>query len=237
MIIMTGRFPHIIQLAFAVEPSLLNAYLPPYTELDFFKGNSYISLVGLQPLDLKVYGIPVPWFRHQAQVNLRFYVRRRISRGTWRHGVVFIRQIIPHHLVAWGARLFFNEAIETQRLDPTIEEIGAEALQVQYSWKSEEQRHYVRTAFRQQPLYAAPADEQDFFVDRHWGYCRQRDGSCLEYRFDHPPWKTYTAFDVDTAAEVGNFYGSRFADILHRRPDFAYGSRGSDAYLTRGIRL
>ena len=236
MITMTGRFPHIIQLAYVIDPGRLIPHLPPFTELDFYQGNSFVSLVGLQPLDLRVFGIPVPWFRHRAQVNLRFYVRRRVYRGVWRHGVVFIRQIIPHHLVAWGARLLYNERVQTQPIDCSVQEIGHEALLVQYTWGPEKQ-HFIRASYRQQPLFAASPAEQDFFVDRHWGYCTQRDGSCLEYRFNHPPWKTYNCLDTDTGAAVADFYGPAFSNILGKRPDIALGSRGSAVTLERGSRL
>jgi uncharacterized protein YqjF (DUF2071 family) len=236
MIIMTGSFRHIIQLSYAVDPKLMKPYLPPHTEPDIYNGAGYIGIVGVQPLALKIYGLPFPWFRHRAQVNLRFYVRRRVVRGEWRHGVVFITQIVPHPLLAWGIRWLYNEPVEWREIDCSVQNIGHEALQVQYSWGSGKQ-HFIRAAYRQQPLFAAPAAEQDFFIDRHWGYTAQRDGSCLEYRFNHPPWRTYTARQAEAAAVVGEFYGAPFSGMLRAQPDIAFGCRGSNFMLERGRRL
>ncbi len=55
---LTGRFRHILLFNYAVDPELLTSYLPAYTELDFHNGCCFLSLVGVQLFDLKVYGIP-----------------------------------------------------------------------------------------------------------------------------------------------------------------------------------
>ena len=54
-----------------------------------------------QPL---VLGVPWPGYRNFPEINLRFYVRRGDERG-----VVFVREFVPQRLVAWLARVFYNE--------------------------------------------------------------------------------------------------------------------------------
>jgi uncharacterized protein YqjF (DUF2071 family) len=232
MTFMTGRFRHIILFNYAVDPGLLAPYLPARTELDFHNGCSFISLVGLQALHLKVYGIPL--YRKYAQVNLRFYVRRRIDDQSWRHGVVFIKQVVPHHLIAWAARRMYNERMAAHRLDWLFENKEQGGKLVEYGWHFQGQRYFIKAAFGKQPLFPIPTADQDFFVHRHWGYSARKDGGCLEYRFDHPAWEPQRALDAETMVSVGNFYGPPFSEVLGRRPDSVFGCSGSPVSLSRG---
>jgi uncharacterized protein YqjF (DUF2071 family) len=76
--------------------------------LDTWDGKYLVSIVGLQFRDIRVLGVPVPFYRSYPQVNLRFYVRRR-AEGQWYPGVVFIKQIVPRKLVALVARRAYQE--------------------------------------------------------------------------------------------------------------------------------
>jgi uncharacterized protein YqjF (DUF2071 family) len=70
-------------LNYEIDPALVQPYLPAGTEIDFFEGKTYVSLVGFMFLGTKVIGIPVPFHRNFEEVNLRFYVRRKSEDG-WR---------------------------------------------------------------------------------------------------------------------------------------------------------
>ncbi len=233
----TGRFRHIVLLNYGADPSLLTPWLPPHTELDFHNKVTYLSLVGLQSFALKVYGLPFPLYREHAQVNLRFYVRRRVGGTRWRHGVVFINQIIPHRFIAWGVRRIFHETVISRRIDARIKKNGRGLNQMEYSWPSGQQHCFIRTAFHGGDDDIVPAADRNFFVERYWGYRALRDGGCLEYDFAHPEWETYPGLDTVTTAEVGDFYGPPFSGILHRSPDSAFVCRGSEISLARGRRL
>jgi uncharacterized protein YqjF (DUF2071 family) len=54
-----------------------------------------VSVVGFRFLDTRVLGVRVPWHSHFDEVNLRFYVRRRLPDGELRRGVVFVRELVP----------------------------------------------------------------------------------------------------------------------------------------------
>lgn len=64
--------------------------------------------MGFEFRDTRVWGWPIPFHRNFAEVNLRFYVRRRVADG-WRRGVTFIRELAPRRAVAWVARHFYGE--------------------------------------------------------------------------------------------------------------------------------
>ena len=68
-------------LNYEVPPALLRPLVPSGTELDTWDGATVASMVGFRFLDTRVAGIPVPGHGDFDEVNLRFYVRRRVERG------------------------------------------------------------------------------------------------------------------------------------------------------------
>src|SRR6266536_2511861 len=73
-------------LNYTVDPRLLALFVPLGTEIDFEKGETFLSVVGFLFLDTRLLGLPIPLHRDFEEVNLRFYVRRK-SAETWRRGV------------------------------------------------------------------------------------------------------------------------------------------------------
>ena len=63
MSFLTAEWRKLIMANYEIEPSILEPYLPAFTELDFFEGKTYISLVGFLFTDVKLLGLPIP-FQH-----------------------------------------------------------------------------------------------------------------------------------------------------------------------------
>ena len=95
-------------LNYEVPPEVLTPRLPRGVELDLWQGRALVSLVGFRFLHTKVKGIVLPWHRDFDEVNLRFYVRRKMPDG-WRRGVVFVRELVPRPLIAVVARVCYGE--------------------------------------------------------------------------------------------------------------------------------
>src|SRR6266851_8026207 len=100
---LTADWRHLAMLNYAVDASVLKQFVPPGTELDFYRGNAFISVVGFNFLSTRVFGWAFPFHRNFEEVNLRFYVRRQATEG-WRRGVVFIRELVPRRAIAFIAR-------------------------------------------------------------------------------------------------------------------------------------
>ena len=75
---------------YAIDPSVLKKYVPPGTELDFWEGKCYVSLIGFMFLNTRLLGIKIPFHSNFEEVNLRFYVKR-FENNAWKRGVVFIK--------------------------------------------------------------------------------------------------------------------------------------------------
>src|SRR5439155_9383088 len=91
---LTAEWRDLAMLNYEVDPAVLRPRVPAGTELDAWRGRTFLSVVGFMFLDTRVLGIPIPLHRDFEEVNLRFYVRREASEG-WRRGVVFVKELVP----------------------------------------------------------------------------------------------------------------------------------------------
>ena len=97
---LNAEWQNLIMANYEIEDSYLLPYLPKGVELDYFEGKSYISLVGFLFKNSSIFNIPMPSMGTFEEVNLRFYVVRKVG-NELRRGVVFINETVPNQLVAW----------------------------------------------------------------------------------------------------------------------------------------
>src|SRR5204863_4469707 len=126
---------NLAMLNFVVEPRVLEPHVPAGTELDFWRGQTYVSVIGFQFLNTSVLGVPVPFHGRFEEVNLRFYVVRQTAEGP-RRGVVFLREIAPKWLISQAARWFYNEKYVTLPMRQRVElpDENADGI-VEYGWR------------------------------------------------------------------------------------------------------
>jgi uncharacterized protein YqjF (DUF2071 family) len=231
---LTAGWYHLVMLNYPVDPAALRARVPAGTEIDFWNGQTYLSVVGFQFRDTRVFGLPIPWHRNFPEVNLRFYVRHRAADG-WRRGVVFIKEIVPRWMVSWVARTLYNESYVTL---PMREEIrppmGAAPGVVGYEWCQNGRwlGAHAEIAGEPQPLTAG--SEAEFITEHYWGYVRQRDGSTVEYQVEHPAWRVWPARSARLNGDVADFYGGDFAAFRREPPASAFVAEGSPIVVRRG---
>ena len=91
---LTAEWRKLILANYAIDPEILAPFAPKGTELDFFNGTCYVSLVGFMFLNTKILGLSIPFHKNFEEFNLRFYVKRKTTEG-WQRGVVFIKEIVP----------------------------------------------------------------------------------------------------------------------------------------------
>ena len=163
---LTAKWRNLALLNFVVDPDLLTPYLPTGLELDFFQGNTFVSVVGFQFLQTRILGVAVPFHRNFEEVNLRFYVRRKTAEG-WRRGVVFIKEVVPRLAVAAAARWLYNERYVTCPMSERVllpngpgEPMGV----AEYSWSSRDRVNLLRAEFACEPSAPGPGSEEEFIT-------------------------------------------------------------------------
>jgi hypothetical protein len=214
-------------LNYVVDPALLRALVPAGTELDFFEGRTFVSLVGFRFVHTRVLGMVLPFHENFDEVNLRFYVRRDGQRG-----VVFVKEIVPRFAIAAVARWVFNENYIAV---PMSHSIGDTA--VEYGWRYRQAPFSLRVEFAGPPVLPVERSIEQFITEHYWGYAAQRDGGTMEYQVTHEPWRVWTATDAKFTGDASTLYGSELAAVLRGEPQAAFLAEGSPVTVHRGRRL
>ncbi len=234
---LTAEWRHLVMLNYETDPARLLPYVPRGTELDAWNGKTFVSLVGFQFRDTRVLGVPIPFHRNFEELNLRLYVRRRSPDG-WRRGVVFIKEIVPRAAIAAVARWLYNEPYIARPMRHAISSTTAEsAPRVEYAWRQRGRwnRLVAQTTGELQAI--APGSEEEFITEHYWGYTAQRDGGCLEYQVEHPPWRVWQVRENSLDCDVADLYGAEFAAVLGGKPGSAFVAEGSAVTVRRGVRI
>lgn len=176
----------LVLLSFETHPATLEPFLPRGVELDDWRGRVFLSLIGFRFLESRLLGIPVPFHGNFPEVNVRFYVRRQTPEGV-RRGVVFLREMAPKAAVATLARRLYGENYVRVSMTQAVEP----SRSAKYSWKSAGKQNWIAARTASPPALPAHDSLETFIVDHHWGYTRTRDGGCIEYEVERPPWRVY----------------------------------------------
>jgi hypothetical protein len=227
---LSARWMRLAVLNYEVDPAILSARVPAGTQLDTWQGRTLVSMVGFQFLDTRVLGWSVPFHRDFLEVNLRFYVKREVGEDV-RRGVVFVKEIVPLYAVAWVANTIYGERYVA--LPMTCHD---EPEKVRYSWRFGGETCYLGTSIDGDAYLPNAQSEASFIAEHYWGYAAQRDGSTLEYRVDHSPWRVQRGVDAVLDCDVAALYGSDFAPYLSE-PCSAFLAEGSAVRVGRGIRI
>jgi len=214
---LTATWRDLLFINYEVNPALLRQYVPAGTELDLLDGRALVSIVGFRFLDTRILGVPVPFHRDFDEVNLRAYVRRR-EQGTWRRGVVFVRELVPRPAIAWTARLAYNEPYRAVRMRSRIAMDPVRGGSVRYEWRQAGAWHTAAASVSGTAVPIDPDDETGFITEHYFGYTPQRNGSTVEYRVAHQRWNAWRTDVVQFDCDVRSVYGREWVDVLSGTP-------------------
>lgn len=235
---MTAQWRWLAMLNYEMEPAALASFVPAGTELDFWNGKTYVSMVGFLFKDARVRGISIPFHRQFEEINLRFYVRRKAQDG-WRRGVVFIKELVPRAAIAFVARTFYNEnyvQVPMSHKISTTKDFLA-PVSVCYSWRFKKRENFLKLTTCGSARLAREGSEQEFITEHYWGYVTQRDGSTKEYLVEHPRWHIWESETAEFQCDIASLYGKQFRDFFSRPPSSAFLADGSEIRLYDGAKI
>jgi uncharacterized protein YqjF (DUF2071 family) len=224
---------------FELDRARIERLVPRGTEIDLFQGSALVSLVGFRFLDTRVLGIPIPGHRDFDEVNLRFYVRRRMPDGQWRRGVTFIREFVPRRAVAMVARLCYHEPYRALPMWHHLEsgrDHDGDPTAVSYGWRVGGRWHTLGATITGPPALPAPGSEAEFTVEHYWGYNSRQGGTTMEYEVRHSAWRVWRAVSSTLDIDAGLTYGPEWADLLATTPTSVLVAEGSPVQVYRGRR-
>ncbi len=228
---LSAEWRKLIMANYIVDPGVLKKYLPNHTQIDLYKGNCYISLVGFMFCDTRVSGIKFPFHTNFEEVNLRFYVRRQTSNEI-RRGVVFIREIVPRFMISTIANLIYKEHYSTMRMKHTWE-INDSELKIGYQWEKADWQSLSVIA-QNKPSDLIQGSEAEFITEHFWGYAGKNNGKTIEYAVEHPRWKIYPVQEFDIKCNFEKVYGPDFSFLNGHQPSSVFLAEGSKVIVRKG---
>jgi uncharacterized protein len=228
---LTAKWQDLVMANYEVSPELLTDLLPKGTTIDLFEGKCYASLVAFKFLDTKVLGIPIPFHTNFEEVNLRFYVKRKMK-DEIRRGVVFVKEIVPRMAISMVAKYIYGEPYETWKMSHKENE-----GEISFYFSKDDCKNRVSIEYKDNLGVPAENSVGEFIIEHYWGYTKRGENRTDEYKVEHPKWEL---FDVNYAEIDVNFaktYGERFGFLSNAEPASIFMAKGSAISVFKGEKL
>lgn len=222
---LTAEWKNLIMANYIVDPDLLKEFVPAKTELDLFKQNAYISLVGFMFLNTRVKGFKVPWHSNFEEVNLRFYVRYK-DNGEWKRGVSFISEIVPKPAISFIANTLYHEKYRCLPMNNKLE-IKDNWQYLTYSWRYEDDENRISAVTETNSIPIVSGSQEEFIAEHYWGYSKYNNATTYEYKVAHPRWNVFPVKEYSIKCEFGKLYGAKFNFLKHNNPHSIFVAEGS----------
>ena len=225
MSFLTAEWRKLALANYVVNPDVLLPYLPYKTELDIWQGKCYVSLVGFMFVNTRLLGVPIPFHTNFEEVNLRFYVRYKDG-NEWKRGVVFIKEIVPRHAIAFIANTLYKEHYQTMPMRHLWQQNNGVQL-VQYDWKYNQKWQSIQVNASLQTQAIDEGSETEFITEHYWGYTQIDAQQTYEYQVTHPRWEQYAVKNYQINVDFGLVYGKDFAFLNQLEPHSVMLAEGS----------
>ena len=217
----------------AVEPSLVERFLPTGVRPDTFEGLTYVGLVPFRMVDAGFSDGPaVPWLGSFLETNVRLYSVDH----TGRRGIVFLSLDADRLAVVLGARAALRLPYRWARMrydERRVGDVATHTYEARLRAPAQgASRLVVRVGQRREPT------DLDHFLTARWGLHTRAWGRTLFVPNAHEPWPLHdaevVALDDGLVASVG------LPGVARRTPDhvaFSPGVRtrfGRPSVLPRG---
>ncbi len=222
---LTATWKDLIMVNYTIDPAILSPYVPNNTELDIYKGNVYVSVVGFMFADTTIMGVKVPFHVNFEEVNLRFYVRNN-DNGNWKRGAVFIKEIVPKPAISFVANTIYHEKYSAVPMKHEREERNG-ILDLAYQWKVNHKWNSVKARVKKDSIAIPAGSEEEFIAEHYWGYSKYNDKTTFEYEVSHPRWEIYPLIDYSIDCDFTAVYGNTFSFLQAAKPSSVFVAKGS----------
>lgn len=231
---LSAEWRHLLLINYAAPADLLARFLPKGVELDLYRGQALVSLVGFRFLHTRLLGrVPIPFHTDFDELNLRFYVLRRMPDGEVRRGVVFVREYVPRFAIAATARLLYQEPYRSVPMRHDLR-LGGGTPSAAYSVRVGGAWHTISGEGAGPAVSATEDPEAAFIVEHYWGYTRRTPERTGEYRVVHVPWAVQRVADARFEGDASAVYGPEWTAVLSQGPVSAFLANGSPVKVMGG---
>ncbi len=226
MSFLTAEWRKLALINYEIDPAILQKYIPAGTELDYWEGKCYVSLVGFMFVNTRLLGIKIPFHTNFEEVNLRFYVKRLVN-NEWRRGVVFIKEIVPKPALSLVANTIYNENYQTLPMQHSWQEHEV-YQEIIYKWKLKSQWQTINLTTGKIATEISAGSEAEFVTEHYWGYAKASKTRTNEYQVTHPRWLVYPVLTANISVDFSLNYGSPFSFLNMATPLSVMLAEGSE---------
>lgn len=222
---LTARWENLIMANYVVDAKALADYLTKGVNLDYYNGETYVSLVGFLFKNTKIFKVPIPGLGTFEEVNLRFYVTRKEGNKINR-GVVFINETVPNKLVAFIANSLYNEhyiAVPTRH----TWNINNSVKNIEYQWKIGKSWNRLSVTAGIEKNTMIEGSLEEFIFEHYYGYSAINSSTSSEYKIEHPRWKTNEVHEYSINCDFEKMYGKGFGFLNNNTPKNVIMAEGS----------
>ena len=221
-----AKWKNLVMANYAVDPALLEPFLPAGTTLDFYEGKTYVSLVGFLFAKTRIFGIPVPRFGTFEEINLRFYVVRKKGKMQKR-GVVFINETVPFKAVAWMANFLYKEHYSVMETRHYWEKNTRNRL-IEYYWENKGNWNSMKIESEARSRAMTIGSLEEFIFEHYYGYTKISDKQSESYEVVHPRWSIFDIRNFKIDCDFAAMYGPQFSYLSDETPSSVMLARGSE---------
>ena len=224
-VFLKANWENIVMANYEISEEILSKYLPKGVSVDLYNGKAYVSLVGFMFKNTKIFNIPIFKFGTFEEINLRFYVYRKIGNEIKR-GVVFINETVPYKAVAWLANTLYKEHYTTIKTKHNWKYTN-ETKEIKYEWLVNKKWNSINvTALKEEKIMKKNSFE-NFIFEHYYGYTKIDNSKTEEYQIAHPSWliNEIEACKIDCDFEI--MYGKDFAVLDKTKPTAVFLAKGS----------
>ncbi len=214
-VFISAQWRALMILNYVVPPEILTPYLPEGVTLDYWQEDCLVSVVAFSFLSTSFSMMRLPFYSDFLEVNLRFYVKKTViedGKPVLRRGVVFVKELVPHVLIAKTANLLYNENYETAQMSQHYRKDEAQES-LEYHWQYGRDACSITADFSGDPIPFSPGSLEDFITEHYYGYAKQKRRT-QEYQVDHPQWRLWPNARLTVSGDIAKPYPAAFSPYL-----------------------
>ncbi len=220
-VFLSAEWRSLLNFTYRIPAEALQSLVPTGIEIDWWEGHAHVSLVAFDFLHTRVKGIPIPFHINFPEINLRAYVKK----GN-RNGVIFVKELVPKHAIAWTAKLFYNEPYERRKMKSLVTGNEQSGVIRHATWFGNQQCT-IEAKVGKSLGFPEKGTPGYFFKEHDLGFGVRRNGKVLCYRVDHPEWEVREIESYTINWDFGVAYGKEWAFLNEMEPLYKLCAIGS----------
>ena len=220
-VFLTANWEYLLLVNYTVPQSILTPFLPKDCDLTLWNNQAFISIVGFQFNNTRVFKVKWPYFTHFLEINLRFYLNYKGKRA-----VRFIREYVPSYLIAEIARRTYNEPYKKIKIKTSFEKTK-KTLRLEYKMPVKDHPFIISAKADNKPYIPSKSSAEYFFKEHDLGIGQTKKRKTLLYDVYHPEWKVFPIKTSFVEIDWNFFFGSEFSFLNNCQPDSVFLAEGS----------